>query len=54
MADCSWSGVPHSHGLNITVDWISADGYTSIPPLKSICGWPLVNSAPPPFGINGL
>ncbi len=55
MVDQTWSGLPHSHGISVTVDWASAYviGW-GIPPIDGICGWPLVESVPPPFTVNGI
>jgi len=53
-ADCTWTSVPSSHGVQVSVDWASAVGYgDSIPPVSGMCGWPL-NMPPPPFTISGL
>jgi hypothetical protein len=58
IVDWSWSGLPHSHGISVQVDW--ASGYNidshhpSIPPIDGACGWPLVGNPPPPFTVNGL
>lgn len=55
IADCVWSGLPHSHGISVTVDWASAESHSgALPPIDLLCGWPLVGWAPPPFTINGL
>lgn len=55
MVDWTWTGLPHSHGINVQADWagpMNNDG--SLPPIHSACGWPLVGNAPPPFTVNGL
>jgi len=55
MVDWGWSGVPHSHGITVTVDWAGAYNHgTSIPPLMGFCGFPLPNNPPPPFNIAGI
>ncbi len=56
MVDYSWSGLPHSHGITVTLDWAGAyaAGAGSVPPISGICGWPLVNNPPPTFTVSGI
>jgi hypothetical protein len=55
MVDYNWSGVPHSHGLTVTLDWAGAYNHgNTIPPIGGICGWPLVGNPPPPFNVHGI
>jgi hypothetical protein len=56
MVDWSWTGLPHSHGVSVEVDWASAYdfGQGAIPPIDGACGWPLVGNPPPAFTVHGL
>jgi hypothetical protein len=55
IADWTWEGLPHSHGVSVQVDWASAYAIgSSIPPIDGACGWPLVGNPPPAFTVHGL
>jgi hypothetical protein len=55
MVDWNNSGIPHSHGITVNLDWAGAYNHgASIPPIGGICGWPLVGNPPPTFRVHGI
>jgi hypothetical protein len=55
MVDYGWSGVPHSHGISVNLDWAGAYNHgDTLPPIAGVCGWPLSSDPPGQFTVHGI